>query len=299
MTDGPSTYLDLNNGVKMPALGLGVFLSPKEQTAGAVATAIEDGYRLIDTAAAYGNERQVGEGLRRSGIDRAEVFVTTKLWMSDYGHDSALRAFDASLRRLGFDYLDLYLLHWPVPSDFDATVASYKAAEKLLADGRVRAIGVCNHSPEHLQRLIERTSVVPAVNQVELHPYFIQREVRDADARRGIVTQSWSPIGGVVARNREPGDPHGNLLEEPILVRLADKYGKTPAQIVLRWHIQHGLSVIPKSVKPQRIAENIDVFDFSLTPEETAAVDTLDTGVRAGTDPQTVDAGTFDLRVED
>jgi diketogulonate reductase-like aldo/keto reductase len=299
MTDGPSPYLDLNNGVKMPQLGLGVFLSPKEQTADAVVAAIEQGYRLIDTAAVYGNERQVGEGLRRSGIDRAEVFVTTKLWVSDYGYEAALRAFDASLGRLGLDYLDLYLLHWPVPSHFDATAASFEAAKKLLADGRVRAIGVCNHSPEHLAWLIERTGAVPAVNQVELHPYFIQREVREADARHGVVTQSWSPIGGTVIRNREPGDPQRDLLGDPTIARLAGKYGKSPAQVILRWHLEHGLSVIPKSVRPQRIAENIAVFDFSLTPEEIAAIDALDTGERSGPDPETVDAGTFGRRIGD
>ena len=205
MTDGLSPCIDLSNGVTMPALGLGVFLSPPEQTAAAVEAAIACGYRLIDTAAAYNNERQVGEGIRRSGIDRAEMFVTTKLWMTDYGHEAALRAFDASLRRLRLDYLDLYLLHWPVPSDFAATVASYKAAEKLLAEGSMRAIGVSNFSPQHLETLIGQTDVVPAVNQVELHPYFTQQKVRGADARHGVVTQSWSPIGGVRYRNQPAG----------------------------------------------------------------------------------------------
>jgi len=188
MTDGPSPSIDLGNGVRMPALGLGVFLSPPEQTAAAVEAAIACGYRLVDTAAAYNNERQVGEGIRRSGIDRTEMFVTTKLWMTNYGYEATLRAFDASLGRLGLDYLDLYLLHWPMPSDFAATVASYRAAERLLAEGRVRAIGVSNFSPQHLETLIAQTDVVPAVNQVELHPYFTQQEVRDADTRYGLVT---------------------------------------------------------------------------------------------------------------
>src|SRR5262249_35606108 len=194
-----------NNGVVMPALGLGVYLASPEETVGAVETAMARGYRLIDTAAAYGNEQQVGEGIARSGIDRAEVFLTTKLWISDYGYDSTLRAFEASLRRLGLDYLDLYLLHWPVPANFDATVASYRAAEKLLADGRVRAIGVSNFNPEHLENLIDDTEVVPALNQVELHPFFTQPDVCHADARYGVLTQSWSPIGGVLSNH--PADP--------------------------------------------------------------------------------------------
>jgi diketogulonate reductase-like aldo/keto reductase len=294
VTDGASPQVDLNNGVKMPALGLGVFLNPPEQTASAVATAIANGYRLIDTAAAYRNEREVGEGIRRSGIDRAEMFVTTKLWMRDYGYDSALRAFDASLRRLGFDYLDLYLLHWPVPSDFGATVASYRAAEKMLTEGRVRAIGVSNFTPRLLEDLIRQTDVIPALNQVELHPYFIQQDVRDAGTRNDIVTQSWSPIGGTYDRNRPTDSRRARtLLEDPVLVDLASKYGKTPAQIVLRWHIDHGLSAIPKSVRAHRIAENIDIFDFALSAHDMVAIDALDTGVRAGPDPNTVDATTF------
>jgi diketogulonate reductase-like aldo/keto reductase len=288
--------ITLNNGTEIPALGLGVFLSPPEQTAAAVETAIANGYRLIDTAAAYNNERQVGEGIRGSGIDRDEVFITTKLWVSDYGWDSALDAFDASMRRLGLDYLDLYLLHWPVPSDFEATVASYQAAEKLLAEGRARAIGVSNFNPRHLEQLIARTDVIPAVNQVELHPYFTQQDVRDANARHGIVTQSWSPIGGVYDRRQTgPTKP----LENAAIVELASQHGKTPAQIILRWHIQHGLSTIPKSVRASRIAENIDVFDFTLSPEEIAAIDALDTGTRSGLDPETFDANSYAVTIQD
>lgn len=297
---GTSPLLPLNNGVKMPALGLGVFQSSPEQTAGAVETAIADGFRLIDTAAAYLNERQVGEGVRRSGVDRSELFITTKLWMTDYGYERTLRAFDVSLRKLGLQYLDLYLLHWPVPSDFEATVASYRAAEKVLAEGRTRAIGVCNFSPKHLESLIDRSSVVPAVNQVELHPFFIQQEVREANARHSVVTQSWSPIGGVYKRNPSAApDAVKSPLEHPAIVKLAEKYGKTPAQIVLRWHIDHGLSAIPKSVRPQRIAENIDIFDFALSAEEIAAIDGLDTGVRAGSNPELVDSRTFRIKIED
>lgn len=287
----------LNNGVEMPALGLGVYQSSPEDTTNAVATALAAGYRLIDTAAAYFNEQQVGEGIARSGIDRADIFVTTKLWISDYGHDSTLRAFDASLRRLGTDHLDLYLLHWPVPDALEATVASYQAAEKLLADGRVRAIGVCNHKPEHVDALIDRTGVVPAVNQVELHPYFTQPDVRAANARHGVLTQSWSPIGGVKVYNAADPAAVKNPLTDPTVVALADSYGKTPAQVVLRWHLQHGLSAIPKSVRPERIAENFDVFDFELAAADMAAIDALDTGMRGGPDPDDVDKSGFGLVV--
>ncbi len=290
--------ITLNNGVEMPALGLGVFLTPPEETARAVEAAVTDGYRLIDTAAAYRNEREVAEGIARTGIDRSEIFVTTKLWVTDYGYESALRACEASLRRLGFDYVDLYLLHWPVPTDFDATVGAYRAAEKLLGDGRARAIGVSNFSARHLEALIGRTDVVPAVNQVELHPFFIQRELRNFDKHHGIVTQSWSPIGGVY--NRKPqAAPAGaaSPLVHPVVIGLAEKYGKTPAQVVLRWHLDHGLSAIPKSVRPERIAENFAVFDFVLTADEIAAIDGLDTGKRAGSDPETINAQSFNITV--
>lgn len=295
-----SPLLTLNNGVQMPALGLGVFLSPPGETAAAGQTAIANGYRLIDTAAAYLNERQVGEGIKRSGIDRHEMFVTTKLWVADYGYEPTLRAFDVSLRKLGLEYLDLYLLHWPVPPEFETTAASYRAAEKLLAEGRVRAIGVCNFSEKHLQDLIARTKVVPAVNQVELHPFFIQRELRDAHKRLGIVTQAWAPIGGVYIRKPQAAPKVAKSpLEHPVVVELAAKYGKTPAQVVLRWHIGHGLSAIPKSVRPERIAENINIFDFALSEDEIAAIDGLDTGSRAGFDPELVNANSFPVKIED
>ncbi|GAA2302072.1 aldo/keto reductase [Streptomyces violaceusniger] len=290
---GPAPLLTLNNGVRMPALGLGVYQSPPEETVPAVTTAIECGYRLIDTAAAYGNEKEVGEGIARSGIAREDIFVITKLWLTDYGYDSTLRAFDTSLTKLGLDHLDLYLLHWPIPSAYDTTVASYKAAEKLLADGRVRAIGVCNHTPEHLTALMARTEVVPAVNQVELHPKFSQPELRAFDVRHGILTQTWSPIGGVNRYGAEGAATVRDALQEPTITGLAEKYGKSPAQIILRWQVEHDLCAIPKSVKPHRIAENIDVFDFSLTPHEVAAVDALDTGARGGPDPDRVGPDTF------
>jgi diketogulonate reductase-like aldo/keto reductase len=294
-----SRYITLNNAVEMPAFGLGVYQSTPEQTTGAVEAALASGYRLIDTAAAYFNERQVGEGFRRSGVARGEVFVTTKLWISDYGYESALRAFEASLRRLGLDYVDLYLLHWPTPSDFEATVASYRAAKKLHADGRVRAIGVSNFSPQHLDDLIAHTEVVPAVNQVELHPFFNQRELRAAHARLGVVTQSWSPLGGVNVYAAADPQAVKNPLEHPVIVGLAAKYGKTPAQVVLRWHIEHGRSAIPKSVRPERIAENIRIFDFALTADEVAAIDALDTGARGGPDPEIVDTKLFPIKTED
>jgi diketogulonate reductase-like aldo/keto reductase len=291
--------LTLNNGLIMPAFGLGVFQSPPADTVRAVEAAIGSGYRMIDTAAAYFNEREVGEGIRQSGISRGELFVQTKLWISDYGYERALRAFDASLHRLGLDYVDSYLLHWPMPSDFEATVAAYRAAENLLADGRVRAIGVCNFSPKNLDDLIARSSVVPAVNQVELHPFFTQAAVRETDARLGIVTQSWSPIGGVNRYNAADNKAIQDPLRDPTIVTLAERHGKTPAQIVLRWHIEHGLSVIPKSVRTERIRENIDIFDFTLTAGEVAAVDALDTGVRGGPDPEIVDTKLFTISVEE
>jgi diketogulonate reductase-like aldo/keto reductase len=294
-----SPLITLNNGVQMPALGLGVLgRETPELVTGAVEAAIATGYRLIDTAASYGNEQQVGEGIRRSGIDRSEMFVTTKLWLSKYGYESALRAFEASRRRLGLEYVDLYLLHWPLPSNFEATVGSYHAAEKLLADGRVRAIGVSNFSPAHLKALMERSRVTPAVNQVELHPLFVQRELREAHELLGVVTQAWSPLGGSVRRFADPNKA-GDPLHHPTVVGLAAKYKKTPAQVVLRWHIDRGFSTIPKSFRPERIAENFDVFDFALAAADVAAVDALDTATRSGPDPEVVDATTFPIKVED
>ena len=296
---GKGTWLTLNNNVKMPAFGLGVYQSGPEETVAAVKTAIANGYRLIDTAAAYLNEQQVGEGVRQCGADRSEIFITTKLWMSDYGYDRTLHAFERSMRKLGLDYLDLYLLHWPVPNDFEKTVASYRAAEKLLADGRVRAIGVSNFGPKHLKDLIRSTSVKPAVNQVELHPFLAQKDLRKADAELGIVTQAWSPIGGVkrywAQGSKEPQDP----LAHPTVVHLAEKYGKTPAQIVLRWQIELGNSAIPKSVRPARIAENIDIFDFALSQDEVISIDALDTGKRGGPDPELVSPQMFNFKIED
>lgn len=276
-----SPLITLSNGVAMPAFGLGVFQSGPEETVFAVKTAIDLGYRLIDTAAAYGNEAEVGQGVRESGIPRDEIFVTTKLRPDDYGYDAALRAFDASMDALGFDVLDLYLLHWPMPQQFEDTVASWKAAERLLAEGRVRAIGVCNFRAPHLDSLMERSEVVPVVNQVELHPFLVQNDLREANANLGIVTQAWSPIGGVNRYWGTGDDP----LTHPTIVALAGKYGKTPAQVILRWHLDRGVSVIPKSVNPARIAENFDVFDFTLDARDIAVIDGLDQNRRGGPDP--------------
>jgi diketogulonate reductase-like aldo/keto reductase len=276
--------LTLNNGVRMPALGLGVFQSPPEETAAAVDAALRVGYRHIDTAAAYFNERQVGEGLRRSGVDRADVFIETKVWVSDYGYEETLHAFEKATRKLGVDRIDLLILHQPASDRFDRTVRAYQALEKLLADGGVRAIGVSNFMRHHLDDLLARTSVVPAVNQIELHPYFSQPDVRKADAEHGILTQAWSPIGGITFYPGW-GDDRRSVLEDPSIAAIAAAHGKTPAQVMLRWQLQEGRSAIPKSTNPGRIAENFDVFGFELTTAEMAAIDGLDTGRRNGPDP--------------
>ncbi|WP_345474225.1 aldo/keto reductase [Glutamicibacter ectropisis] len=279
--------LTLNNGVQIPALGLGVFQSPPEQTANAVAEALRVGYRHIDTAAAYGNEREVGEGLRRSGISREEVFVETKVWISDYGYESTLKAFETSAGKLGVNVIDLLILHQPVPNRFSDTLDAYRALEKLLADGRVRAIGVSNFMPQHLERLLAETEIVPAVNQVELHPYFTQPEVQRANADAGILTQAWSPIGGITVYPGW-GNGLGNVLQDPTIAQIATTHQRSAAQVMLRWHLQQGRSAIPKSVNPSRIAENFDVFGFSLSEDEIAQIDALNTGVRGGPDPEAV-----------
>jgi diketogulonate reductase-like aldo/keto reductase len=276
--------LTLNNGVTMPALGLGVFQSPPEQTTAAVEAALSTGYRHIDTAAAYGNEREVGEGIRRSGVDRSDVFIETKVWVSDYGYDQTLHAFEKAAGKLGVDYLDLLILHQPAPDRFEKTIAAYRALETLLADGRVRAIGVSNFMPHHLKQLLAATDVVPAVNQIELHPYFTQPDVQAADAGNGILTQAWSPIGGITFYPGW-GEDRRNVMEDPAIAAIGEAHGKSAAQVMLRWHLQQGRSAIPKSTNPARIAENFDVFDFELGSQELAAIDALDAGVRNGPDP--------------
>jgi diketogulonate reductase-like aldo/keto reductase len=282
--------ITLNNGVVMPAIGLGVFQTPPDETVAAVASALQIGYRHIDTAAAYFNEREVGEGIRQSGVDRSEIFIETKVWISDFGYDETLHAFDKSAGKLGVEQLDLFILHQALPSEFEKTVGAYKALEALLADGRVRAIGVSNFMRSHLVALEEQTTVMPAVNQIEVHPYFSQPDVRAANAERGIITQAWSPIGGITAYR---GDASKSTFTDPVILGIASQVGKTAAQVMLRWQLQLGHSVIPKSVKPERIAQNFDVFDFELTDEQIAAIDALDTGKRGGPEPEAVTLETF------
>ena len=282
--------LTLNNGVELPALGFGVFQTPPEATIGAVEAALAVGYRHIDTAAAYGNEREVGEAIRRSGVDRSDVFIETKVWISDYGYDETLHAFEKSAAKLGVEQIDLLILHQPLPTEFARTVAAYKALETLLADNKVRAIGVSNFLPEYLESLLTQVDVFPAVNQIEVHPYFTQVETRELNARHGILTQAWSPIGGITAyRDRMPK----RTFDDPTILAIADAHGKTAAQVMLRWHVQEGRSAIPKSVRPERIAENFDIFDFELTETELKAIDGLDTGVRGGPEPKNVNLENF------
>jgi len=280
----------LNNGVEMPALGLGVFQTPPDETRAAVDSALAAGYRHIDTAAAYGNERQVGEAVNASGLDRSEVFLETKIWISDYGYDETLHGFEKSARKLDVDQIDLLILHQALASAFDRTQEAYRALETLLADGKVRAIGVSNFMVDHLTTLLGRAEVVPAVNQIEVHPYFTQRAVQNLGAEHGIVTQAWSPIGGITFYR---DGNHGSTLDDPVIGAIAEQHRKSPAQVMLRWGLQQGRSVIPKSTKPNRIAENIDVFDFELTADELAAIDGLDTGRRGGPEPEVVTLEAF------
>jgi diketogulonate reductase-like aldo/keto reductase len=281
--------ISLNNGVALPALGFGVFQTPPDVTQAAVEEALRVGYRMIDTAASYLNEREVGAAIAASGIDRAALFVQTKVWVSDYSFDGVLHAFDVSTRKLGLDTVDLYLLHQPLPQHFESTVAAYRAAERLLSEGRARAIGVSNFSTAHLDQFLPQVTVVPAVNQVEIHPYYSQPLLRATHERLGIVTQAWSPLGGVyVYRAADPGAPK-SALADPAIAGIASKYGRSAAQIILRWHLDSGRSPVPKSIHPERIAENFAVFDFVLSPEDLAGVDALDTGVRGGPNQDEID----------
>ena len=279
----------LNNGVEIPALGYGVFQTPPDQTVAAVEAALATGYRHIDTAAAYGNEREVGKAIRNR-IDRSEVFIETKVWISDYGYDQTQHAFDKSAGKLGVEQIDLLILHQALPDEFDLTIDAYRALERLLEDGKVRAIGVSNFMPEHLSRLLDATSVVPAVNQIEVHPYFRQPELLALNAEHGILSQAWSPIGGITFYR---DGSRGSTLDDLVINKIAASHEKTPAQVMLRWHLQAGRQAIPKSVTPSRIAENFDIFDFVLSDDDMAAIDALDTGVRGGPEPEQITRATF------
>ncbi|MGW0514326.1 aldo/keto reductase [Streptomyces olivaceoviridis] len=271
----PVPTVTLHNGVEIPQLGFGVFQVPDAETAAAVSAALEAGYRSIDTAAIYGNESGVGKALAGSGIPRGDLFVTTKLWNADQGYDATLKAFDAGLERLGLDYVDLYLIHWPTPAR-DLYRESWKAIEKLVADGRIRAAGVSNFQPAHLKRLLDGADLVPVVNQIELHPGLQQSELRALHADLGIATEAWSPLA------------QGAVLGDEAITAIAARHGKSPAQVVLRWHLQLGTIAIPKSVTPARMRENLDVFDFTLSDEEMAAMAALDRGLRTGPHPDTL-----------
>jgi 2,5-diketo-D-gluconate reductase A len=267
-------FTTLNDGNLIPTVGLGVFQVPPADTEQAVSAALRVGYRHIDTAAAYRNEREVGRAIADSGVARDQLYVVTKLWNADQGYDSTLAAFDASMDRLGLDYLDLYLVHWPQPA-LNKYVESFKAFIQLRDQGRVRSIGVSNFEPEHLTVLVDATGMVPVVNQIELHPRLPQTELREVHTQRGIATEAWSPLG------------QGALLTHPKVTAVAEARGRTPAQVLIRWHIQLGNIVIPKSVNPTRIASNFEVFDFELSPEEMASISSLDDGTRIGPNPRT------------
>jgi 2,5-diketo-D-gluconate reductase A len=286
----------LNDGVETPVLGFGVFQTAPEETIAAVEAALETGYRHIDTAAAYGNERQVGEAIRRSGLAREEIFIETKVWITDFGYDETLHAYDKAAGKLGVEQIDLLILHQALPGEFELTIAAYKALEKLYADGKVRAIGVSNFMPRHLDRLLAETEVVPAVNQIEVHPYFRQSELLAFDEAHGILNQAWAPIGGITFYRE---GPHTSTLENPVIGEIAAAHSKTPAQVMLRWHIQQGRQVIPKSVTPSRIAENFDVFDFDLSAEQLAAIDALDTGVRGGPEPEAITRENYAMEIRE
>ncbi|MBS4172809.1 aldo/keto reductase [Bacillus sp. FJAT-49736] len=266
-------FVTLNNGVKMPQLGFGVWQVKDDEATDAVAKALEVGYRSIDTAMIYQNEKGVGGALKQSTVPREELFITTKVWNSDQGYENTLRAFDESLERLGLDYVDLYLIHWPTPQ-YDEYVDTYKALEKLYHDGRVKAIGVCNFNIEHLERLLSECEVTPVLNQVECHPYLSQTELKEFCAKHDIFLEAWSPL-----------QQGGEVLKDETIQKIAQAHGKTPAQVVLRWHLQNNSIVIPKSVTPSRIEENFNVFDFELTADEMADINKLNRNERKGSNP--------------
>jgi 2,5-diketo-D-gluconate reductase A len=270
--------ITLNNGQSIPQLGFGVFQIEPKDTAEAVSTALRTGYRHIDTAEMYGNEQEVGEAVAKSGLNRRDVFVTSKLANNAHHPDDARRAFDASLQALGFDYIDLFLIHWPLPTKYDGDfVSTWRTLEEFYREGRARSIGVSNFQPHHLRRLHQETEVPPAVNQIEVHPYLTQDEVRGFCAQHEIAVEAWSPIG------------QGLVLEDPVIGSIAKRSGKTPAQVVLRWHIERGDIVFPKSVTPSRVKENFDIFDFDLSPGDVAEISALNKNQRTGPDPDKFD----------
>jgi 2,5-diketo-D-gluconate reductase A len=269
--------VQLNSGATIPQLGFGVFQIDRQDTAETVRTALEIGYRHIDTAQMYGNEAEVGEAIANSGLGRDELFVTTKCNNANHGYDEAQRALDESLGKLGLDFVDLYLVHWPLPGK-DRYVETWQGFEQAAKDGKVRSIGVSNFQAHHLDRLAQETSTVPAVNQIEIHPHMQQQEMREQDERRGIATEAWSPIG-----------QGKGVLDEPVLGKIAAAHGKSAAQVTLRWHVQLGNIVFPKSVTPDRIRENFEIFDFALTDDEMSAIAGLEKGQRVGPDPDTFD----------
>ncbi|MGO1480145.1 MAG: aldo/keto reductase [Brachybacterium sp.] len=279
----------LHHDVRIPQLGLGVFQTPPEQTVAAVDAALEIGYRHLDTAAAYGNEKEVGQALRESGLNRNEVFVETKIWISDYGTGRTAHGLEKSLAKLELDQIDLVLLHQPLPTAFDRTLEAYRELEAALVAGTVRAIGVSNFLPEHLTALLESTEVVPAVNQIEVHPYFQQRRLEALNTEHGILTQAWSPIGGITSYRQTAR----TSFEDPILLEIAAFHGATPAQVMLAWHRQQGRQVIPKSVRPERLRENFAAQQLELSTEQLARIDALETGVRGGPDPADVTLEAF------
>ncbi|WP_024795721.1 aldo/keto reductase [Tomitella biformata] len=286
-----SPTVTLNSGAAIPQLGLGVWQATDSETEGAVAYALgEAGYRHIDTAAAYGNEAGVGRGLATSGVPREDIFLTTKLWNSDQGYQRAFDAFDVSLDKLGVDYVDLYLIHWPL-QDRDRLLRTWEALEEIVASGRAKSIGVCNFEPHHLEFLADRGSILPAINQVELHPHLPQHQIRSAAAGLGVAVQSWSPLGGTANAGWGQDSKPNTLLTDPAIAAIAGRHGKSPAQVLIRWHLQNGLIVIPKSAHPERIAQNIDVFDFDLTDVDLAEIGTLDDGARVGLHPDEMNLG--------
>jgi 2,5-diketo-D-gluconate reductase A len=276
----PILSAELNDGARIPQLGFGVYKVAPDETADAVRTALDIGYRHVDTAAMYGNEKGVGQGIRDAGVDRGDVYITSKLNNGFHQPDDARRAFDATLAALESDYVDLYLIHWPLPTRYDGDfVSTWRTLEEFAGDGRARSIGVSNFQVAHLQRLATATDTVPAVNQIEAHPYFTNRAVRRYGKRHGIVTEAWSPIA------------RGKVLDDPVVTRIAEATGRTAAQVVLRWHLQRGDVMFPKSVSPQRIAENFALFDFELTRADIEAITALDRGEagRIGPNPDTFD----------